>query len=121
MDLDDAVQNMIKSLSDSKEFAELKEATGSMRCNPVAMSCLKDFQRKKIQLQEIGLSSRLLQPAVDELTDEFEKLNSVPELKKYFEYVDIFNELMFSVIKKINQTLEKELLDLNQSSEVEGV
>jgi cell fate (sporulation/competence/biofilm development) regulator YlbF (YheA/YmcA/DUF963 family) len=109
MELDKAVSSVIKSLSESREFTQLKEATRKLHQDDKSRDLLMSFNQKNIKIQELGLATKILQPSVDELDKEFEALIAVPELKDYFEKVDCFNSIMFNVIHGIRKALESEL------------
>ncbi|MDR1538868.1 MAG: YlbF family regulator [Clostridiales bacterium] len=109
MDLNEAVQNVIQSLADTKEFSELKASVLKMHENTEAMEHFNGFQRKKNEIVQPKASFEKLQDAIDNLSEEYEKLYAQPELQAFFNAVDAFNTLITGVMKDINSALESML------------
>lgn len=106
MNVNAALQLLVSALAATKEFDELKRIKDELSKDKTVVNQLNQFQAKQNTLYSSHLSQNQINALMDELNGDYERLQQTPTLKRYFNTVDNFNQLINEVMKGLNTSLE---------------
>lgn len=109
MDLYTSLSHLENYLSNTVEFLELKNAKQVIGSKPNINSLITNFKQKQNSIYYEKLSNTELTKIMDELEFDFTKLSKIPEINRYFNAVDRFNQIISNVMKELNTSLEFKL------------
>lgn len=108
MSLNCAILNLVNELKNSNEYKDMQSIANKITKNSELNKKLSDFNNKNKILYTANLSKREIDSKITEITEDYNNLLKIRELKEYFKAGEKFNILMNSVIKELNEKLLKQ-------------
>lgn len=109
MDINNNIFNLVKSLTNTEEFLEMKNAKKSISPNSKESAALKQFEQMHEQLNNKNLSEAQMKGLMNRLNEEYENMMKMPGLKQYFSAQNKFNKLLDYVWANINLNIKSNL------------
>jgi cell fate (sporulation/competence/biofilm development) regulator YlbF (YheA/YmcA/DUF963 family) len=107
MNINEAISQLARLLTKTKEFTELREAKGVVEANPKSAEALGRLQKKQEQIYGGGLPQEQLSQYMKEAEADYRSLSQVVEIERYFKASESFNRLLSGVYGEINSCVSR--------------
>ena len=109
MELEETIEFTSRTICLSPAFAALKKAKEILEADSNSFKLLADFENKRNLAYSPNTPENRRTQLVNELNNDFTKLNQTPEFKNYFEASDKFNMFVGGLFDKIISLVRKNL------------
>lgn len=108
MQLLDSVEELLKSIRQTREYLTLCQSRALILKQPALLKKLQEHRAKGEKIWDENLSDEQCDQKMKELGKEFEALKQMPELKVFFTAGDQFTQMLDKTFQGILDVLQKE-------------